>query len=354
VGADDDELRRAPAPDDPEGIAKLASNENPRGVPPVAREAAQKALQDCWLYPDNDGYELSWALAAHFDLDPAQFTLAAGSNEIFYLLCALFVEPGVEVVMGEHAFISYLLGTIRSGGTPVRVPMPEGRHNLDALAAAITPQTRLIFLPNPNNPTGTVLPRTEVEAFAANLPDHVVFCYDEAYAEYLDDPPDLRPLIAAGRKIVVTRTFSKIYALAGLRLGYGYSEPTLAKLLNVVRPPFNTTHVAQAAALAALQDVSWVIDSRAENASERTRLTTALEARGYTVMPSAANFVLVEVGDGARMASALQTHGIITRPVAGYGLPRHLRVSVGRPAQNDQFLEALDRVRATPSAVDCS
>ena len=328
----------------PAQVIKLASNENPLGASPRALEAAGKALRDSAVYPENSAFFLVRDLAEHHGLKPECFTMGAGSNEIFYLLCGLFVRPGVEVVMGAHAFITYLIATSLAGGTPVLVPMPELRHDLDAMRAAITEKTRLVFLPNPNNPTGTRVDNAAVLEFARSLPEHVIFCYDEAYAEYDRDPVDLRPLIREGRKIVATRTFSKIYGLAGLRIGYGMSDPALAKLLNATRPPFNTSSIAQAAARAALQDPAWVERSRASNALGLVRLQAGFEALELPSVPSAGNFILVKVPDAASVFSQLQKQGVIVRPVKGYGLPEYLRVSVGTESQNDRCLEALGQI----------
>ncbi len=330
---------------DPREVVKLASNENPLGSSPRALEAARHALADTWLYPDNAGYFLTRALAARLGVADRQIVLAAGSNEIFYRLCDLFVEPGVEVVMGAHAFISYKIATLLHDGRPVETAMPDLVHDPAAMLAAVTDRTRLVFLPNPNNPTGTALGAGEVLEFARSLPDHVVFCYDEAYAEYQSRPADLRPLIAEGRKVVCTRTFSKIYGLAGLRIGYAYTTPDLADALNAVRPPFNTGSVAQAAALAALDDTAFVDQSRHCNMAGQLQIEKGLAALGVESVRSEANFTLVRLGSRSEeVARGLQAAGVIVRPVANYGLPDYLRVSVGTEAQNRRFLGALESV----------
>ncbi len=329
---------------DPDAIIKLASNENPLGPSPRALSAAESALNDAWLYPDNGSFALTRALASRLGLKTGQIVLGAGSNEIFYRLCDLFVRPGVEVVMGAQAFVTYRIATGLAGGTPVRVPMPDYTHDLDAMRAAVTERTRLVFLPNPNNPTGTALGAQEVLAFAESLPGHVVFCYDEAYAEYEEEPVDLRPLIAAGRPIVATRTFSKIYGLAGLRIGYGYGEQGLIARLNQIRPPFNTSNVAQAAALAALDDTAWLEKSRQSNAQGLRQLAAGFDALGLEYVPSAGNFVLVRIPEPATVFEHLQRAGVIVRPVAGYDLPDHLRISVGTAPQNARCLEELGNI----------
>lgn len=325
-------------------VVKLASNENPLGPCPRATEAMQRALRDIWMYPDNSGHFLIKALADRMDLKPENFALGAGSNEIFYLLCDLFVRPGVEVVMGTQAFISYKIATILSGGTPVEIPMPDYTHDLEGMLASINENTALVFLPNPNNPTGTMLSAQEVLSFAERLPEHVIFCYDEAYAEYQDATVDFRPMIRAGRRIVATRTFSKIWGLAGLRLGYGYAEPGLAALINQARPPFNTGVLAQVGALAALEDDEWLLKSREVNRRGLIQLENGLSNLGLETVPSRGNFVLVRIEDADTVFDKLQRRGVIVRPVRGYGLPDHLRVSVGTEPQNRKFLTELESV----------
>lgn len=333
---------------DPAGVIKLASNENPLGPSPAAIEAGARALREAGLYPDNGAFRLVQTLAERRGVDPDQIVLGAGSNEIFYRLCDLFVRPGVEVVMGAQAFVTYRIATLLAGGETVRVPMPGFQHDLEAMRAAITERTRLVFLPNPNNPTGTRVPADAVLAFARSLPEHVVFCYDEAYAEYESSPADLRPLMAEGRKVIASRTFSKIYGLAGLRIGYGYGERGLIARLNQVRPPFNTGSVAQACALAALADDGWVERSRQVNTAGLAQLSSGLAVLGLEVVPSVGNFVLVRVPRASSVFLELQRHGVIVRPLAGYDLPDHLRISVGTAPQNTKCLEALREVLQQP------
>lgn len=328
----------------PSEIIKLASNENPIGACPAALEAIPRAMKDLWLYPDNSAWQLSGVLAEKLAVKRDQITLGAGSNELFYLLCDLFVESGIEVVMGAQAFISYKIATLLAGGTPVCVPMPDYTHDLDAMREAVTEQTRLVFLPNPNNPTGTRLPAQEVEAFARSLPEHVVFCYDEAYREYDPDPLDVVRLIDEGLPIIATRTFSKIYGLAGLRIGYGISSRDLAARLNSVRPPFNTSSLAQAAAVAALGDEDWVRHSSEANRQGIGQLGAGFDALGLEWVSSTANFVLVRFENSSKVADTLQQTGIIVRPLKGYDLPDHLRISVGTEPMNARLLEALSRL----------
>lgn len=329
---------------DPASIIKLASNENPLGPSPLAIEAIREAAGDIGFYPDNSGYGLVGTICRKFGHMPEQITLAAGSNEIFYRLADLFAEPGVEVVVGQYAFVSYRIAAMLAGATVVSTPMPRLKHDLDAMLDAVTDRTRLVFLPNPNNPTGTAVPMADVEAFARALPEWLVFCYDEAYAEYEQETLDVPKLIDDGIKIIATRTFSKIHGLAGLRIGYGYSDPGLAELLNRVRPPFNTGSIAQAAAIAALGDDGWVRTSRELNDAGRRQLSDGLRARGYEPFGDHGNFLLFSLENAAAVTQSLQEMGIIVRPLQGYGLPDRLRVSIGTEPQNARFLEALSRV----------
>ncbi len=331
---------------DPAGIIKLASNENPFGPSPLALAAATKALAQAELYPDGGCVALRQKLAARHDLAPEQFVVGNGSNELLELLGHVFLRPGDEAVMGTPAFIVYKLVALLFGARPVEVPLAGHRHDLAALARAVTPRTKLVFLPSPNNPTGTANSAEEIAAFVRALPDHVVFVFDEAYAEFLDNPPDLRPLIAEGRKMICLRTFSKIYGLASLRVGYGYASVGLAALLNRVRQPFNVNAIGQAAALAALDDSGFVAKTRAGNAAGLLQLEAGFRARGLEWVPSVANFILVKVGDGGRAFVELQKRGVIVRPMKPYGMSEWLRVTVGTEAQNTRFLAALDEVSA--------
>lgn len=328
----------------PEAVAKLASNENPLGPSPLAREAARRALDTIHLYPENDCFFLKQRLAQQHGLEPGQFTIGAGSVQIIELLGHLFIQPGVEVVMGMRSFIAYKLVTLLFGGTPIEVPMPNYRHDLDAMRGAVTGRTRLVFLPSPNNPTGTENTEEEILAFARSLPPQVLFVFDEAYAEFLGDAPDLRPLITEGLPVLCTRTFSKIYGLAGLRIGYGYGSAELAGLLDRVRQPFNVNAAAQAAALAALDDTAFVRESREANIRSLAQLAEGFEALGIPFVPSRANFLMAQFDDAAAVASGLQKRGIIARPLAPYGLPGSLRISAGTEAQNRKLLATLPEV----------
>ena len=329
---------------DPAGILKLASNENPLGPSPLALAAATRALAHSELYPDGGCFVLRQKLAARHGLAAEQFVVGNGSNELLELLGHVFLRPGDEVVMGAPAFIVYKLVALLFGARPVEVPLVEHRHDLEALARAVTPRTKLVFLPSPNNPTGTANTEAEIHALVRGLPEQVVFVFDEAYAEYLDNPPDLRPLLAEGRKVIGLRTFSKIFGLASLRVGYGYTSPELAGLLNRVRQPFNVNAIGQAAAVAALDDADFMARARVTNAAGLRQLESALAGRGLEIVPSVANFLLVRVGDGARVFAELQRRGVIVRPMKPYGMPEWVRVTVGNSVQNERFLAALDQV----------
>jgi histidinol-phosphate aminotransferase len=326
---------------DADGIIKLASNENPFGASPLGLAAARQALAQAELYPDGGCFALRQKLAGKWRLAPEQFVMGNGSNEIIELLGHVFLRPGDEVVMGNPAFAVYKLVTLLFGATPVEVPLAAHRHDLQALAAAVTPRTRLVFVPSPNNPTGTANTEAELLALARAMPDHVVVAFDEAYAEYLESAPDLRPLIAEGRKVICLRTFSKIFGLASLRVGYGYGSAELCGLLNRVRQPFNVNAIAQAAAAAAADDDAFVARCRQDNEAGLRQLEAGLAGLELEFVPSVANFILVKTGEGARRFGELQRRGVIVRPMGSYGMPDWLRITVGTQAQNERLLQAL-------------
>lgn len=330
---------------DPAGIIKVASNENPLGPSPRAIAAATRALQEAQLYPDGGYFRLRDRLARSWGLERDQFIIGNGSNEIIELLGHAFLAPGVECVMPQASFVVYKLVTLMFGAKPVEVPLAPGlRQDLRALAAAVTPATRLVFLASPANPIGVANTAGEIHEFVRALPPHVIFVFDEAYAEYLDSPPDLRALMAEGRKVIGLRTFSKIYGLAGLRVGYGYGPKELIAIVQRARQPFNVSAVASAAAVAALDDEEFVARCRAANRAGLSQLEEGFGKLGLEFVPGQGNFVLVKVGDGATVFDALQRRGVITRPVKPYGLPEWLRVSVGTPAQNVRLLDSLAAV----------
>jgi histidinol-phosphate aminotransferase len=329
---------------DPATIIKLASNENPFGPSPLAKVAAVRALDQGELYPDGGCVALRSKLAGVYGFDASQFVIGNGSNELIELLGHVFLRPGDEVVMGNPSFAVYKLVTLLFGAKPVEVPLVNHTHDLAALAAAVTPKTKLVFVPSPNNPMGTANTEAELLTFARGLPEHVVFVFDEAYAEFLDNPPDLRPLIREGRKVVCLRTFSKIYGLASLRVGYGYASLGMAALLNRVRQPFNANAIGQAAAIAALDDREFVVRCVQANRAGLVQLENGFKALGLEIVPSVANFILVKVGDGAGVFVELQKRGVIVRPMRAYGMPEWLRVTVGTAAQNERLLTTLGDV----------
>ena len=326
---------------DPAGIIKLASNENPFGSSPRALAAAKRALEQGERYPDGGCFELRQKLAAQFGLGADQFVIGNGSNEIIELLGHVFVAPGDEVVMGAPAFVVYKLVTLLFGARAVEVPLQAWRHDLARMAAAVTPRTKLVYVCSPNNPTGTANTEAELLTFARALPEHVILVFDEAYADFVAEPPDLRPLIKEGRKVVCLRTFSKIYGLAALRIGYGYASAELCALLNRVRQPFNVNAIAQAAAVGALDDHDFASKCAGENRAGLAQLEAGCRALGLEFVPSVANFMLVKVGDGAEVFDTLQRRGVIVRPVASYGLAEWVRVTVGTHEQNERLLAEL-------------
>jgi len=332
---------------DPAGIIKLASNENPHGSSPKALAAAQHALREAHLYPDGGYFSLRKKLSAKLGLGMDQFVPGNGSNELIELMGHAFLAPGCECVMHQSAFMIYKLVTLMFGAKPVEVPLADGlRQDLPALLAAVTPSTRLIFLASPANPTGATNTAEEILALGRALPPHVILVMDEAYMDFLENPPDLRPLIAEGRKVIGLRTFSKIYGLASLRVGYGYAAPELIAILQRVRQPFNVNAIAAVAATAALDDEEFVTKCRRDNRAGLTQLGAGFTRLGLEFVPAQGNFLLVKVGDGAAVFDALQRQGVITRPVKGYGLPEWLRVTVGTQAQNERLLKTLAGVLA--------
>ncbi|MGN7725361.1 histidinol-phosphate transaminase [Luteimonas sp. 22616] len=341
-------LRRRFAPG---GLVELGSNENPYGPSPRAREAAAVALDELHRYPDPLGGDLKRALAAKHDVDAAQIILGNGSHELLMQLAQVFAGPGVDVVMSQFGFAVYAIATQAVGANlrvapalPCEAGMPRG-HDLDAIAAAITPATRLVYLANPNNPTGTWFAHDAFAAFLARVPGDTLVVVDEAYAEIADAPDfgSALPLLAAHRNLVVTRTFSKAYALAGLRVGYAIAHPDVIALLERVRESFNVNAVALAAAGAALGDDDWLRDTLAANATQRAALAAGLRERGWRVSPSQTNFLLVEFGGHtARIEQGLLERGVVLRPMGGYGLPQCSRISVGNAAENRALLAALD------------
>jgi histidinol-phosphate aminotransferase len=330
---------------DPTTIVKLASNENPRGPGPSVRAAIAEAVAELPRYPDSNGFALKAALSRRLSVAPEQLVLGNGSNDVLELVTLAFLQPGDEAIYAQHAFIVYPLATQARGARGIVVPAKAFGHDLSAMRAAITPKTRVLFIANPNNPTGTWIPHAELEAFIAAVPRDVVVVLDEAYNEYLV-PTDRAPSvewIARYRNLVVSRTFSKAYGLAALRVGYGVMDAAIADLLNRVRQPFNVNTLAQAAALAALADADYVEESRLLNEAGLAQLAAGLQVLGVRYVPSHANFVLANVGAASDVNTALLKQGVIVRPVANYGLPEWLRITVGLPEENTRFLTALTK-----------
>jgi histidinol-phosphate aminotransferase len=328
---------------DPAQIIKLASNENPLGMPASARVAIGAALGDLGRYPDANGYALKVALSEKFGVPIDWLTLGSGSNDILEFAAAAVLTPGASTVYAQHSFAVYAIATQARGGRHIVVPARDLGHDLDAMLAAIAADTRLLYIANPNNPTGTFMPAESVSAFLARVPHHVLVVIDEAYNEYL--APELRfdstRWVRQYPNVMVSRTFSKAYGLAGLRIGYGIAQPVVTDLLNRVRPPFNVNTPAQAAALAALADEEFLRRSYELNRAGLAELARGFNALGLRYVPSFGNFILVHVGPAARVYEELLRRGIIVRPVANYGLPEWLRVTVGLPDENVRFLQAL-------------
>jgi histidinol-phosphate aminotransferase len=326
---------------------KLASNENPLGPGAKALAAIRAQLNDLARYPDGNGFALKTALARKHGVASAQITLGNGSNEVLEFVVRTFVLPEHEVVFSEHAFAVYPLVTQAIGAKAVITPAKDWGHDLDAMAAAMTTHTRVVFVANPNNPTGTWIDTRRLEQFLQRTPAHVVVVVDEAYAEYVDerDYPNTIPWVSRFPNLVVTRTFSKVHGLAGLRVGYGISTPEMADLLNRVREPFNVNALALAAAEAALSDDAHLSRSLAMNRDGMQQLARAFGDMDLAHIPSVANFISVDVGrPAAGVYEALLRQGVIVRPVANYGMPNHLRVTVGRPEENERFLAALKKI----------
>lgn len=334
-------------------IIKLASNENPLGPSAAALAAMKRVLDNIHLYPDGNAYYLKQKLAAKLNLSPEHLILGNGSNEIIEFIGHVVLSncPGphpAEVLVSQYCFAVYPLVAQLFGAKLVSVPASKYGHDLRAMRQALNPATRVVFVANPNNPTGTVIPSPEVARFVDELPDHVLLALDEAYIEFLDPAPDFLPLIRNGQRknLLLMRTFSKIYGLAGLRIGYGIAHPELIAVLEKVRQPFNLNAVAQAGALAALDDVAHVEKTRANNAAGLEWFAAAFRRLHLQFIPSAANFILVRVGDGLRVFDALQRQGVIVRPMEGYHLGEWVRITIGTPAQNERCLTALQQILA--------
>jgi histidinol-phosphate aminotransferase len=328
-------------------IIKLASNENPRGVSPLARRAIEAALPELARYPDGNGFELKQALSRRLGVPPERIVLGNGSNDVLEMAARAFLAPGLSAVYSQHAFAVYPLAVQAAGATGIEVPAKDYGHDLAAMRRAVTPGTRLVFIANPNNPTGTLAPARELEAFLAGQPGEVLVVLDEAYNEYLlpEHQSDSIGWLKRFPNLVVTRTFSKVYGLAGLRVGYALAAAGVADLMNRVRQPFNVNNVALAAAAAALEDIAFVRESFELNRSGMRQLTDGFKRLAIEFIPSHGNFVSFRVRDAGGTYQKLLRAGVIVRPVASYGMPQHLRVTIGLESENARFLAALAQTR---------
>ena len=329
---------------DPASIIKLASNENPLGPSPKAVEAMKAACDQAHIYPDGGGYKLRTAIAESFGLDRQNVILGNGSNEIIELIGHGFLNPGDNVIAAEHAFVVYKLMATLFGADTIEVPDPDFVHDLDAMADAITPQTKEVFIANPNNPTGTLVGQDAIDRFMDRVPEHVIVVFDEAYYEFLDTPPDTVKYVREGQNVVIMRTFSKIQGLASLRIGYGLAPAALADVLQKCRQPFNANAIAQAGALAGLLDDEHQERTRSVNREGRAFLQQSFGEMGLDYVPSHANFVLVKVGDGDRVFKEMLNRGVIIRAMRSYKLPDWVRISVGTMEQNRRCVATLKEV----------
>lgn len=341
-----DEVARELGFKNADAILKLASNENSLGPSPRASRAMRQAVARMHYYPDGDAFYLRHKLARALGVEPGQIMVGNGSNEIIEFLARVFLHPGANIVMADRAFVVYKLIALAARAEAVMAPMKDYTHDLDAMLRAITPATKLVFIANPNNPTGTMVSNATLARFMARVPGHVVVVLDEAYIELV--PPRKQPpaldYVRRGRNVVVLRTFSKTYGLAGLRIGYAVAPPDCIKLIQRVRQPFNVNAMALAAAEAALDDRAFVARTRRMVAAGLRQFEKGFAALGLRYVPSMANFILVEVGRGRELFQALQREGVIVRPMDGYGLPDHVRITVGTVAENRRCLAALAKV----------
>jgi histidinol-phosphate aminotransferase len=326
-----------------ESIIKVASNENPFGPSPLAVAALQKAVAGVNLYPDGNAFYLKRKLAAKLGIETTNLILGNGSNEIIEFVGHALLGPGTDIVVSQYCFAIYPIVAKMFGADVITVPAKNYGHDLAAMRRAITTKTRIVFVANPNNPTGTLAARAEVVEFVNQVPDDVLLVMDEAYIEFLDDAVDLVPLIRLGarKNLILMRTFSKIYGLAGLRIGYGVGTPELVSALEKIRQPFNANLLAQTAAFAALDDEAHLRKTKQNNFAGLEFFARELRKLELEYVPSAANFILVRVGEGQKVFEAMQRQGVITRPMGGYQLPEWIRISVGTPSENERSLTAL-------------
>jgi histidinol-phosphate aminotransferase len=326
---------------DPSEIIKLASNENPLGPSPKALAAMRDALEAAQLYPDGGGFHLRNALAEELGFARENIILGNGSNEVIEFIGHSFLDRGDDVVTSEHAFIAYKLIAALFGARTIETPSPNFQPDLNAILEAITPKTRIIFIANPNNPTGALIPQEKIDTFVARVPGNIVIVFDEAYFEFLDRPPDTLRYLRGGGNVVVLRTFSKIHGLANLRVGYGIARHEMIEVLQKTRQPFNVNGIAQIGALAALDDKLHQRKTKAVTDEGRAYLEKQFREMKLEFLPAAANFVMANVGDGAAVFKKLLAEKIILRPLNGYNLPEWIRVTVGTMEQNEKCIAAL-------------
>ena len=341
-----EELARELGCESADQIVKLASNENMLGPSPLAVRAMKKAACRMHRYPDGNAYYLRRALSAKLDVKTEQIMVANGSNELIEFIGHVFLGPGVEMIVAEYGFAIYRLMGGMFQARVKNVPMQDYTHDLDAMLDAVTAETKVVFIANPNNPTGTMVNARQIDEFMKRVPDHVVVCFDEAYIELLpvDIQPDTLKYVREGRNVILLRTFSKTYGLAGLRIGYAVATEGGIELMSRVRQPFNVNAMALVAALAALEDESHVRKIRKLIHKELAFFERHLVRMGLRYVPSKVNFLLVDVGEGRKVFQALQQERVIVRPMDGYGLPRHVRITVGTRKENKQCVNALAKV----------
>ncbi len=335
-----------------EDIIKLASNENPLGPSPKALAAIAKALPELALYPDGGGFALKEVICRKFDVTPNQIILGNGSNDVLELAARSFLHAGTSAVYSQHAFAVYPLATLAVGATGIEVPAKDFGNDLPAMLSAIRGDTRMLFLANPNNPTGTFVPAAELHAFLKKVPAEVLVVLDEAYGEYLDAAHayDSVPWLAEFPNLIISHTLSKAYGLAGLRVGFGFAAAEIIDIMNRVRQPFNVNHLAMVAATAALEDDAFIAESRRVNNDGIAFLKAELAQRGLATIPAFGNFITFRIEGAQAVFQSLLRQGVIVRPIAGYGLPDWLRVTIGTRAQNERFLGALDKARGQAGA----
>lgn len=329
------------------GAVKLASNENPLGPSPKAVEAISAALHSINRYPDTNGFYLKEKLSQKLGVRSDAIFLGNGSDEIIQLITQAFLSPGGEAIMGDATFSFYQMAVAAAGGKGVKVPLKNLSYDLPSMADHITPQTKLIFINNPINPTGAIVKKEDFEKFLQRIPSDVILVLDEAYGEYVTDEffPDSLEYLGRGRQIFILRTFSKAYGLAGLRIGYGIAQSQLISCLNKIRGPFNTNSLAQTAALAALDDEEHLKKSLANNQEGLAYLYKELKGLGVEYLPTQANFFLIKIGESAlSVYEALLREGVIVRTMTSYGLQHYLRISVGLPSENEKFMKALKKI----------